>query len=250
MKKTLIFLLFTFASYCQAQLSINDRSDQQLILTTYEKDGLNISYNFVNNESLSNILDDKHYMGYLYAHFRKNKSILEPIKDVNRVKEAYEQYLNEAKNDTLLVNTLQRISDFSLKPMEEKTTYKFSKILDFATKFIKITGITEKDQYTVRVCSGHTNISDTQEERLADIEAFCFVTILKAFAKKEGPLQTEVYKEFEKIVPLSMGIDRNDRLLRAQGAFFVLMYQNETLRDILKEAYEKDKKILPFRIEY
>lgn len=221
-----------------------------MILTTYEKNGLNISFNFKNSEPLSNILDDKHYIGYLYDHFRKNKNILEPIIDENRIEEAYEQYRNEVKKDTLLVNTLQRISELSLKQIEEKPVYSFTKILDFATKFIKITGITEKDNYTVRVCSGHTNLIETQEERLADIEAFCFVTILKAFAIKDGPLQKEVYKEFAKIVPLSMGIDRNDRLLRAQGAFFVLMYQNETLRNILKEAYEKDKEILPFRMGY
>lgn len=233
MKKILIFLLICFATSSNAQLSIDDRLDQQLNLTTYEKDGLNISYNFKNIEPLSNILDDKHYLGYLYAHFRKNKNILEPINDGNRIEEAFEQYRNEVKKDTLLVNTLQRISELSLKPIEEKPVYSFTKILDFATKFIKITGTTEKDNYTVRVCSGHTNLSETEEERLADIEAFCFVTILKAFAIKDGPLQKEVYKEFAKIVPLSMGIDRNDRLLRAQGAFFVLMYQNETQRDIL-----------------
>lgn len=250
MKKILIFLIFCFPASSNAQISINDRLDQQLILTPYEKDGLNISYHFKNSEPLFNILDDKHYIGYLYDHFRKNKNILEPIKDGNRIEEAFEQYRNEVKKDTLLVNTLQRISELSLKPIEEKPVYSFTKILDFATKFIKITGITEKDNYTVRVCSGHTNLSETKEERLADIEAFCFVTILKAFAIKDGPLQKEIYKEFAKIVPLSMGIDRNDRLLRAQGAFFVLMYQNETLRDILKEAYEKDKEILPFRIEY
>ena len=250
MKKTLVILLFSFASYCQAQLSINDRLDEQLILTTNERNDLKISSNFKNIEPRINILDDKHFIGYLYSNFRKNKNVLQPYVDANRVNEEIENYRNETKNDTYFVNTLQQISDLSLKSIEEKPVYKFSQILDISTKFIKITGINEKENYSIRVCSGHTSISDTQNERFADIEAFCFVAILKAFAIKDGPLQKEVYKEFEKIVSVSMGIDRNDRLLRAQGALYILMYQNETLQNILKEAYEKDKKILPFRIDF
>ena len=61
-------------------------------------------------------------------------------------------------------------------------------------------------------------------------------------------MKDEIIKEFYKIIPLSMGIEKEERILRAQGALMVLMYQNESFKQALLKEYEEKKYILPFTI--
>lgn len=59
-----------------------------------------------------------------------------------------------------------------------------------------------------------------------------------------------IYEEFINVVKelylVNLGIDDNENLLRAQGATFMLMRNNENLRKMLKADYENQKEFLPF----
>lgn len=148
----------------------------------------------------------------------------------------------------MFVNTLGRISDNSIKNIQDKPSYHFDIVLDIATKFVKITGINEQGNYTLKVCVGVNDLERTQFKRYADIEAFCFLAIFNHYYDESNPLKDEIITEFYKIVPLSMGVEKEERILRAQGALMVLMYQNESFKQSLLKEYEDKKELLPFKI--
>lgn len=242
----IILLVVGYSNY--AQMSINDRIENQLKLDVYEyEEDLSLIQTFQNNEPQKNILDNKSYINYIFTNFRNKEIKKGGAIDAKLKKEIiFNGYKEQLKNDTLFVNTLQRISDNSNKKIEERPRYDFDTVLDIATKFIKITGINEQGNYTLKVCVGVNDLERTQVKRYADIEAFCFVSVFNAYLNKENPLKDEIIKEFHKIVPLSMGIEKEERILRAQGALMVLMYQNENFKQALLKEYEDKKEILPF----
>jgi len=240
-------LVSSYSNY--AQMSINDRIENQLKLDTYDSEGVRLSSTFQNVEPPDNILDYKSYINYIFYNFKDERSKFRGAIDINEKESVFELHRERLKNDTLFVNTLQRISDNSTKNIHDKPRYDFDMIMDVATKFVKITGINEKGNYTLKVCVGVNDLEKTQIKRYADIEAFCFVTVFNAYVNKENPLKDEIIKEFHKIVPLSMGIEKEERILRAQGALMVLMYQNESFKQAILKEYEDKKEILPFTIK-
>lgn len=249
--KYLFCIALLVASYSNyAQMSINDRIENQLKLDVYEyEEELRLIQIFQNNEPQKNILDNKSYIDYIFTNFRSKEIKKGGIIDKEREKEIiFKECKEQLKKDTLFVNTLQRISDNSIKNIQDKPSYDLDVVMDIATKFVKITGINEQGNYTLKVCVGVNDLERTQVKRYADIEAFCFVSVFNAYLNKENPLKDEIIKEFYKIVPLSMGIEKEERILRAQGALMVLMYQNESFKQALLKEYENKKDILPFTI--
>ncbi len=247
--KYLFCIALLVASYSNyAQMSINDRIENQLKLDTYDSEGIRLTSTFQNIEPVENILDYKSYINYIFYNFKDESSKFKGVIDINQKETVFELHRERLKNDTLFVNTLQRISDNSIKKIQDKPSYDLDVVMDIATKFVKITGINEQGNYTLKVCVGVNDLEKTQSKRYADIEAFCFVSVFNAYLNKENPLKDEIIKEFHKIVPLSMGIEKEERILRAQGALMVLMYQNESFKQALLKEYEDKKDILPFTI--
>ena len=239
-------LVVSYSNY--AQMSINDRIENQLKLDTYDSEGIRLTSTFQNIEPVENILDYKSYINYIFYNFKDESSKFKGVININQKETVFELHRERLKNDTLFVNTLQRISDNSTKKIQDKPSYDLDVVMDIATKFVKITGINEQGNYTLKVCVGVNDLEKTQSKRYADIEAFCFVSVFNAYLNKENPLKDEIIKEFHKIVPLSMGIEKEERILRAQGALMVLMYQNESFKQAILKEYEDKKDILPFTI--
>jgi len=249
--KYLFCIALLVASYSNyAQMSINDRIENQLELKTHTyEEGERLIQTFKNNEPQKNVLDNKSYIDYIFTNFRSKEIKKGGVIDKELEKEnIFKDYKEQLKNDTLFVNTLQRILDNSVKNIEDRPSYDFDTMLDIATKFIKITGINEQGNYTLKVCVGINDLERTQSKRYADVEAFSFLAILNNYYDKSNPLKDEIVKEFHKIVPLNMGIQKEERILRAQGALMVLMYQNESFKQALLKEYEEKKYILPFTI--
>lgn len=248
--KYLFCITLLVASYSNyAQMSINDRIEKQLKLDFYEYEGLRLTQTFVSSEPQKNILDNRSYIDYVFTNFRSKEIKKGGIIDKKREKEIiFKEYKEQLKKDTLFVNTLQRISDNSIKNIQDKPSYDLDVVMDIATKFIKIMDINADGNYVLKVCVGVNDLERTQVKRYADIEAFCFVAILNHYQDKNNPLKEEIIKEFHKIVPLSMGTEKEERILRAQGALMVLMYQNESFKQVILKEYENKKDILPFTI--
>lgn len=250
MKQIFSLISICFCCSMYAQMSINERIDNQLKIYTFdEEEGTKIVPSFQDRELQENILDYKPYIGYIFTHF-KDKSIKKGLTVDNQTDPeiAIEAYRERLKRDTLFVNTLQRISDNSAKAIQDKPAYDFDKIMDIAVKFIKIIDSDKEGSYVLKVCVGVNDLGKTQTERYADIEAFCFMTILYAYLNEERPLKDEIENEFYKVADINMGIDKEERILRAQGALIVLMHQNQALKKALVEEYETNKEILPFSL--
>ncbi len=144
--KYLFCIALLVASYSNyAQMSVNNRIENQLQLNVYEHDGKRLGQMFNNVEPKKNILDDKSYINYVFTNFR-DQSIKkgEILGDESKKESIFKAYRERLKNDTLFVNTLQRISDNSIKKIQDKPSYDFDMVMDVATKFVKITGINEQ----------------------------------------------------------------------------------------------------------
>lgn len=120
--KYLFCIALLVASYSNyAQMSINDRIENQLKLDVYEyEEELRLIQIFQNNEPQKNILDNKSYIDYIFTNFRSKEIKKGGIIDKKSEKEAvFKEYKDLLKKDTLFVNTLQKISDNSIKNIED-----------------------------------------------------------------------------------------------------------------------------------
>ena len=93
---------------------------------------------------------------------------------------------------------------------------------------------------------GLNGIVQTLPVRKLFLEAFCFAAIFKNLDGDQYGLYDEFVKAIKELYQLNLGIDQEERLLRAQGAMFMLMKNNESLRQILLEEYQQNRDILPF----
>jgi len=56
----------------------------------------------------------------------------------------------------------------------------------------------------------------------------------------------EMVKSAKQLYKINLGIDENERLLRAQGAMYFLMRNDKNLKKMLRHEYEVNKENLPF----
>ncbi len=85
-----------------------------------------------------------------------------------------------------------------------------------------------------------------ENERKPFIEAFCFSSILKHYQSEEFSMYDEFVKSIKELYKVNLATDKDEKLLRAQGAMFILMRNNENLKKMLMKEYEKNKEFLPF----
>ena len=62
-------------------------------------------------------------------------------------------------------------------------------------------------------------------------------------------MYNELVKGIKELYKINLGTENDDRLLRAQGAMYMFMRNNDNLKELLLVEYEKKKKYLPFVIE-
>ena len=72
----------------------------------------------------------------------------------------------------------------------------------------------------------------------------------KCESRKGGNTEFNMYNEFVKgikeLYKVNLGTNNEEKLLRAQGAIFLLMRNNEVLKRMLKAEYDNQKEYLPF----
>ncbi|MBK9593483.1 MAG: hypothetical protein IPO32_18950 [Crocinitomicaceae bacterium] len=90
------------------------------------------------------------------------------------------------------------------------------------------------------------DIKKTEKERKPFIEAFCFSSILEHYQSEEYSMYDEFVKAIKELYKVNLGIDREEKLLRAQGAMYLLMRNSENLNKMLASEYESNKDYLPF----
>lgn len=183
--------------------------------------------------------DNRFYIDYLFNHSTKLNFdfLLNESDSVIRHKKAIEIIEKDSGFNKL-------IEDFVSRPM--KDTFSINDAAEVASKFFSIPSIFEGN-YLGKVCIGNVEMAATQEIRRLHLEAFCSALILTNYGS-EGEFDSyqELVSNIKQLYEINFGIDEKERLLRAQGAMYMLMYKNEKLRTALKKEYEAKKNILPF----
>lgn len=76
-------------------------------------------------------------------------------------------------------------------------------------------------------------IEATEEVRQLYVEAFCFAVIFNSLRTQEFPIYEEFISTIEDLYSLNLGIEFDERFLRAQGVLFMSMKNNQVLMELL-----------------
>jgi len=249
---SILLMLFTAVMYSQAPCDIKDGFDQifKVEKVKYgEREYLQQTINDV-DASLCYaelINKNKEHINYLRQHFTttidydKLRYITDPIK-------LQEAYIEELKQEKKFISLIEELSP-SIREVNNKhlDTITLDDMLNIAVKYFTVKGITDEDDYLGKVCAGINGIKWTEKTRQPHLEAFCFNAILDNLKSGATPnLQEEFIEAVKELYTLNLGINKEEQLLRAQGATYILMRNNEALVRVLEVAYEKKKQFLPF----
>ncbi len=250
----LIVGFITINSFSQSQCSIDDHyqdifkvklmkyGDNEFLMKTIATIDSNACY-------ASLINDNKQYLDYILTHFFKSYDYdgIKAIKDtVLRQKE----YIKALKSDSSFSSVM---SSFSNKSSNSKDfvpdTVSMDELLNIAVKYFYVLKINEKGQYEAKICTGYNGIKETMKTRNPHVEAFCFSTIMNNYQGEKYNMNDEFVKGLRELYKISFGVDKDERLTRAQGAMYMFMRHNDILKELLLFEYENKKEILPFVLE-
>ncbi|MDD4645653.1 MAG: hypothetical protein PHY99_06660 [Bacteroidales bacterium] len=245
-----ITTLLTVHSYGQNQCDIKNHYEDFISIqkSTYnEKDYLikriieterkSCFSDFVNN--------NKVFIDYLLTNFSSNSNSqnLLQLTDSTTIRN---NYFLDLKKDSLFNSVMAELVCKTIDKNVPKDTVPMDKLLNIAVKFFSIMRITDEGLYVGKVCVGLNDIKKTESERKPFVEAFSFASIMKHYKSEEFSMYDEFVKAIKELYKVNLGINKDEKLLRAQGAMFLLMRNNENLKKMLKTEFEKQKENLPF----
>ena len=165
------------------------------------------------------------------------------IKDSLALQSAFVAVLQE---DSLFNSIMQEITSKVINKTVPKDTITMNTLLNIAVKYFYVMKITDEGYYVGKVCGGLNGIAETETVRKPFIEAFTSSSILKHYAGEEYNMYDELVNVITELYKVNLGIDTKERLLRARGAVFMQMFNNQKLRDMLCYEYEQQKEYLTF----
>jgi len=194
---------------------------------------------------LAAVVKNSMYIDYLLTNFSvdANYQDLQKITDTLLLQK---EYITSLQQDTLFVRVMSDLVAKTIEKRVPKDSISMDKLLNVAVKYFSILKITEDGYYAGKVCTGLNDIKKTEKVRKPQLEAFCFSSILKNYQGTEFNMYDEFVKSIKELYKINLGVDKSERLLRAQGAMYFLMRNNENLKKMLRSEYELNKDILPF----
>lgn len=174
--------------------------------------------------------------------------------------------LDKTSTDTYLQGYIQQLSadmafsdildEWQAKTIHQKLTkdtFSFKEVLNVAVKNFLVDDVSSthegKVAYRPIVCSGENYHKNINSEPQYFLEAFTFNAIIKNIVKEEYGLLENYMDIVRDIVKIDLGENKEENLLRAHGAIFVMMSKNDALKQILIDEYHKQLDLLPFIIE-
>jgi hypothetical protein len=184
------------------------------------------------------------FVDYLLTNFtaRELKSDLLSMEG----KALEEAYYGRLQADSLFGSVIKEWTAKCIDRSEAKDSLSVDAVLNIAVKYFSILRINKDGFYVGKVCVGLNDIKKTEANRNAFLEAFCFSTILTHYQDTENNLYNEFGKSIQELYKLNLGIDNNEKLLRAQGALYMLMRLSPALHKTLEEEYKQNHSRLPF----
>lgn len=248
---TLILSLVISLGYSQSKCDIVNHYEDFISIEILNHDGRNHTELKTIKQHHENCFSElinasTNYFDYLLKIFssRENIKDLLDLKDSNEISRIYFQRLT---NDSMFNAVMVDLADKVIDENTPKDSVSMDKLLNTAVKFFHIPDINDDGHYMVKICIGINGLRHTESEREPFLEAFSFTSIWKHYM---GGGEYSIYDEFvnnvKQLYKLNLGIEKEEQLLRAQGALFMLMRNNDLLKDMLKSEYEKQKAFLPF----
>ena len=185
------------------------------------------------------------FIDYLLTNFSSNANY-QNLLDLPDSIAIRNRYYNDLKKDSLFNSVMTDLVNKTIDKTTPKDSISMDKLLNVAVKYFSIMRLTDEGHYVGKVCVGLNDIKKTESERKPFIEAFSFSSIFKHYQSEEYSMYDEFVKAIKELYKVNLGIDKDEKLLRAQGAMFLLMRNNENLKKMLKNEYEKQKDHLPF----
>jgi len=186
------------------------------------------------------------YIDYLLTNFSDNSNY-EKLISISDTIELKNEFIKSLKNDSVFNREMRKLT----KKITDETNYtpdtiSMNGLLNIAVKYFSIIKINKDGYYVGKVCTGINGLKQTESERNPQIEAFCFTTILNNYQGEQFNVYNEFVKGIKELYKINLGIEKDERLLRAQGAMYMFMRSNEPLKKLLLYEYEDKKEYLPF----
>ncbi len=251
MKNVLLIIvigIITVNSYSQSNCNIvkeyqkifkiekRQSGKREFLFKTVNKIDVNSCFsNLVNNNTM--------YISYLRTHFSDNSNY-EKLMTINDSILLQKEFVKSLQKDKKFNNKLtkNRLNQFS----STLDTVSMNELLNIAIKYFSIIKVNNNGRYSGKVCAGINGIKMTEKERKPQVEAFCFSTILNNYQGRKFNMYNEFVNGIKELYKINLGVDKEDNLIRAQGAMYMFMRNNKTLKELLLYEYEKKKKYLPF----
>ncbi len=188
------------------------------------------------------------YTDYLYKTF-SDYSNYEKLKAINDSNELRNVFLTDLLQDTLFNAMMDKfLARICNKPDFIPDTITINELMNIAVKFFYLPKISEQGNYHIQICVGINGIKNTLKKRRPQVEAFCFSSIFTHGNSGDFNIQKEFRSTVGKLYKLSLGNNLEERLLRAQGAVYMMMRDNDVLKNMLLSEYKKNMNYLPFVI--
>ena len=130
-----------------------------------------------------------------------------------------------------------------------RETITADQLTGIAVRFFFPTAITEEGRIKASICAGLHGLRDFEGERDLMLEAFCYEAIFNELGSRQYGMLDEFRSILGRVRGLQLSRDKEMKLNRAQGAVWALLATNETLREVLSNAYKSKRGILPFVVE-
>lgn len=185
------------------------------------------------------------FIDYLLTNFSAaaiDQSLAQQTDSIAMRKAFFDGLKNDSGFNALMTGLVAKTIDKNM-PKDSVTV---DKLLNIAVKFFSIIRLNAEGHYVGKVCAGLNDIRATETERQPFVEAFCFSSIQKHYRGSEFAMYDEFVKAVQELYSINLGIDNNEKLLRAQGGLFLLMRNNANLRLMLQTEYARQKAYLPF----
>ncbi|MDC1068201.1 hypothetical protein OAQ99_03465 [Candidatus Kapabacteria bacterium] len=254
MKLILIILtivLFTADSFSQSNCVIESEYEKIFKIQKMkygEEEYLLKTVNVINASSCFSELvnNNGQYINYLRTHFSDNSNY-DNLTSIMDTIELQHEFIKSLKNDS----SFNEVMNILTKKITDKSNYipdtiSVDDLLNIAVKYFSIIKINKDGYYVGKVCAGINGIKQTEKERKPQIEAFCFTTLLSNYKGEQFDMYSEFVKGIKELYKINLGIENDDRLLRAQGAMYMFMKNNDKLKELLLSEYDNKKEYLPF----
>ncbi len=245
-----IFIILSIKSYGQGNCDLKSNYGDFIRIqkSTYNDKDYIIKRVVETNEKscFSDLINNNlMFVDYLLKNFSSSSNYQDLLK-ITDTSTLNKTFISDLKKDSLFNSVMTEYVTKTVEKRTPKDTVTFDNLLNIAVKYFSIMKLTDEGHYVGKVCVGLNDIKKTENERKPFIEAFCFSSILKHYQSEEFSMYEEFVKSIKELYKVNLGIDKDEKLLRAQGAMFILMRNNENLKKMLMKEYEKNKEFLPF----